>query len=162
MRHIVVLFSLLTLMASSAASQERQRPPQQQPQAKDTIPVPRFRVEPPVSPLAALGRSMLLPGWGQAVLGRRGVGAAFVFWEGLTLAMTIKSAHQLNFQKSIDAETVDDKRAEFQDWLVLLVFNHLLAGTEAYVSALLWDFPTELEARALPEGQVGLGMSVYW
>ncbi len=95
-------------------------------------------------------------------MGRRGVGAAFVFWEGLTLAMTIKSAHQLNFQESIDAETVDDKRAEFQDWLVLLVFNHLLAGIEAYVSALLWDFPAELEARALPDGHVGLGMSVYW
>lgn len=115
-----------------------------------------------MTPLAALGRSMLLPGWGQAVLGRRVTGAAFVFWEGITLTMTIKAAHQLNFQEDTDAETVSAKRDEIQDWLVLLVFNHLLAGTEAFVSANLWDFPGELESRVLPGGSVGVGLSLYW
>ena len=45
---------------------------------------------------------------------------------------------------------------------VRIVFNHLLAGTEAYVSALLWDFPAELTARTLPSGDVGVGLSLRW
>ncbi len=107
------------------------QPPQQaQPQPQDTIEVEVFRVEPPVSPMGALWRSLLLPGWGQAALGRRVTGAFFVFWEGVTLGMTIKSAHQLSFQESTDAETVEAKRQEVQDWAVLLAFNHLMAGAE--------------------------------
>ena len=36
---------------------------------------------------------------------------------------------------------------EREDWIVLLVFNHLLAGAEAFVSANLYDFPATLKAR---------------
>lgn len=87
----------------------------------------------------------------------------FVFFEGLTLAMWVKSLHQDSYLKgtNADAETLDSKEAEIEDWLVLLIFNHLLAGTEAYVSANLWDFPAELEARVLPAGSVGLGATLY-
>lgn len=131
-------------------------------QAADTVKVPPFRVEPPISPLMAFGRSLLLPGWGQAVLGRRVTGAFFVFWEGLTLTMTLKASHQLDYLESIDAdeEQLSAKRQEIQDWVVLLVFNHLLAGAEAFVSAYMWDFPVELEQRALPEGRMGIGARV--
>ncbi len=159
----IAIFLTMALWSSALAQVRTNLPPQQRrPDPRDTIPVPAFRFEPPVAPLAALGRSMLLPGWGQAVLGRRVTGAVFVFWEGLTLTMTLKAAHQLNFQEDTDAETVDDKRDEVQDWLVLLVFNHLMSGMEAFVAAHLWDFPTELEARALPGGRVGMGLSLYW
>ncbi len=107
---------------------------------------------------------MLVPGWGQAILGRRGTGAFFVFWEGLTLTMTLKSAHQLSYQKrtGVETETVDAKRQELQDWIFLLVFNHLLAGTEAFVAAQLWDFPADLEPRALADGSIGFGVNLYW
>ncbi len=132
------------------------------PDPADTIPVPPFRVRPPIPPLGALGLSLLVPGWGQSILGRRGTGAYFVFWEGLTLTMTLKSAHQLSYQKRTNADTVDEKREELQDWLVLLVFNHLLAGAEAFVAAQLWDFPGELDAQALPDGSVGFGVRLYW
>jgi hypothetical protein len=107
-------------------------------------------------------RSMLLPGWGQAILGRRGAAAAFIFWEGVTVTMTFKSIHQLHYQEDVGAETEEDKRQEVQDWAVLWGFNHLLAGAEAFVAAQLWDFPTELEARALPSGATGFGLRVYW
>jgi len=130
-------------------------------QAQDTVKVPPFRVKPPISPLAAFGRSALLPGWGQAVLGRRVTGAFFVFWEGLTITMALKASHQLDFiEASGDQERIDAKKQEIQDWIVLLVFNHLLAGAEAYVSAYLWDFPVELEQRALPADRVGIGAAV--
>jgi hypothetical protein len=167
MRCLISVIGLLLLaLPVVTTAQVQQRPPpqqQQQPQPEDTIPVPPFRFEPPVSPMGAMLRSMVLPGWGQAVLRRRGAGAVFVFFEGLTLAMWVKSLHQDSYLKSTDAdaETLESKGAEIEDWLVLLVFNHLLAGTEAYVSANLWDFPAELEARALPAGSVGLGATVY-
>lgn len=129
----------------------------------DTVEVPRFRIAPPIAPLAAFGRSLLLPGWGQAALGRRGTGAVFVFWEGLTLTMMLKARHQLGYLERIeDDERIDAKRQEVQDWTVLLVFNHLIAGAEAFVASQLWDFPVELETRALPSGAAALGARIPW
>jgi hypothetical protein len=106
--------------------------------------------------------SVLLPGWGQAVFGRRGTGAFFVFWEGLALTMTVKSLHQLHYQERIglDPDSLANKRDEFEDWLVLVVFNHLVAGAEAFVSANLWDFPADLRATKLPGGAVGVGVEL--
>lgn len=133
--------------------------------ARDTVTVPAFRVPPPVSPLGATWRSLLLPGWGQAVLHRRVTGAVFVFWEGVTAAMTLKAVRQLHYwegQAPPDSTTdiVKAKKQEVQDWVVLLVFNHLLAGAEAFASAQLSDFPAHLETRALPGGRTGVGISV--
>lgn len=160
----------LTLLAVAAAAAEAQLPmptptPQRTAQDSarlaDTIPVPPFRIQPPISPLGAFGRSFLLPGWGQAILGRRVTGAFFVFWEGLTLTMTLKASHQLAYIEDVGTqEQIDAKKQEVQDWAVLLVFNHLLAGAEAFVSAYLWDFPVELEQRALPGQRIGVGARV--
>lgn len=116
----------------------------------DTVTVDPFRFDPPVSPLGAMGRSLLLPGWGQSVMNRRATGAFFVFWEGISLAMTLKSHHQLQYMKRVEHEAVEAKRQEYEDWLVLLVFNHLVAGAEAFVSAYLWDFPEEIHFQAGP------------
>jgi hypothetical protein len=166
MRRLKVLVLIATLVVPvPLTAQVVQRPPTQQqrrPDPSDTIPVPAFRFDPPVSPFGAFGLSMLLPGWGQAVLGRRGSGAFFVFWEGLTLTMTVKSVRQLHYQEKtgVHADSLDNKRAEIEDWLVLLIFNHLVAGAEAYVSAHLWDFPAELAARSLPGGSVGFGVNI--
>jgi hypothetical protein len=166
MRLLIAVAVLSLAVASPAAAQiVPQQPPQQRrPDPSDTIPVPHFRQEPPVSPLGAMWRSLLLPGWGQSILGRRVTGAVFIFWEGITLTMTVKSVHQLNYLESIDAdpEQIAGKRREVEDWAVLLVFNHLLAAAEAFVSAELWDFPGELETRSLPSGDVGTGLTLYW
>lgn len=155
---VAALFCALTAVPLGA--QVPQQPPPQQRQQPDTVEVPQFRFEPPVSPLGAMWRSLLLPGWGQSILDRKATGAVFLFWEGITLTMTVKSVQQLRYQERIGAETVEDKRQEVQDWAVLLAFNHLMAGAEAFVAAQLWDFPGELGARALPDGAVGLGVRV--
>lgn len=164
MRLLGLLALTLALLEPIPVNAQVTPPPtqqqQQQPEPEDTIPVPPFRFDPPVSPLGAFGRSMILPGWGQAVLGRRVTGAVFIAWEGLTFTMFLKSLNQLHYQESIGAETVEAKKNEMQDWLVLMVFNHLLSGAEAYVSALLWDFPTDLEASLLPGGEVRVGLSL--
>jgi hypothetical protein len=150
------MIALLLVAAGPLAAQipfpNPARPQSDSAMAADTIPVPVFRVAPPVRPMAAMARSLLLPGWGQSVLDRRVTGAIFVFWEGVTLTMTLKSAHQLAYYRAIGSEKVPAKKQELQDWAILLAFNHLLAGAEAYVSALLWDFPAEVEFRPSPGG----------
>jgi hypothetical protein len=130
---------------------------------RDTIPVPQFRYPPPTPPLAAMGRSLLLPGWGQAVLHRRLTGGVFVFWEGLSLTMALKASDQLHYLRQIGADSTATslKKQEVQDWVVVLVFNHLISAAEAFVSAELWDFPGELKAQPLAGGRVGLGPAFY-
>lgn len=105
-----------------------------------------------VRPMGAFWRSFLFPGWGQAVTGRKTTGAAFVAWEGVTAMMTLKAQQEANYFKAIHSQNLELKRQEVQDWLVLWIFNHLFSGAEAYVSAHLRDFPTDLQVRAFPGG----------
>lgn len=116
----------------------------------------------PASPMGALWRSILIPGWGQAKLKRKLTGALFVGWEGLTLGMAIKTSHELNYLRRTGSGSVSAKQKERQDWLVLLAFNHLFSAIEAYVSAHLWDFPPDLDLRAvpMPGGGVGAGVTI--
>src|SRR4051812_9981741 len=102
---------------------------------------------------------MLLPGWGQARLNRKLAAGIFIGWEGVTLGMTLKTRSELDFLRRHSSVRADDKRQEHEDWLVLLAFNHLFAGLEAYVSAHLADFPGDLRFQAVPGG-VGASLSV--
>jgi len=111
------------------------------------------------SPMAAFWRSFLLPGWGQAKLGRKLTGGIFVAWEGVTLTMSLKTRHELAYLRRTNSGRADDKRGEHEDWLVLLGFNHLFAGLEAYVSGHLSDFPGDLRLQAVPGG-IGAAVSV--
>ena len=164
-RSAVCLLALTALPAVAAAQLPVPSPrsARQDTLRRDTIPVPQFRFPPPTPPLLAMARSMLVPGWGQAVLHRRVTGAVLVFWEGVSLTMALKASEQLSYLRRTGADTlaVRLKKQEVQDWIVVLVFNHLMAGAEAFVSAELWDFPLTLEARALPANRVGLGATLY-
>jgi hypothetical protein len=105
-----------------------------------------------ISPFNAFWRSFLLPGWGQARLNRKLTGGIFVAWEGVTLGMSLKTRRELRYLRRTGSVRGDDKRQEHEDWLVLLAFNHLFAGLEAYVSAHLADFPGDLRIEAVPGG----------
>ncbi len=109
--------------------------------------------------MSALWRSLLIPGWGQARLNRKLTGGIFVAWEGVTLGMSLKTRQELEYLRRNNSSRGDAKRQEHEDWLVLLAFNHLLSGLEAYVSAHLTDFPGDLQVEAVPGG-VGAGMSL--
>jgi hypothetical protein len=113
----------------------------------------------PTSPMGALWRSLLVPGWGQAKLNRKLTGAIFIAWEGVTLGMSIKTSHELSYLRATRSSRIQAKEKERQDWLVLLGFNHLFSGVEAYVSSHLWDFPGDLEIRAAPIPGGGFGAS---
>jgi hypothetical protein len=112
------------------------------------------------SPMNAFFRSFLVPGWGQAKLDRKLTAGLFVAWEGVTLGMSLKTRHELAYLRRTGSARADDKRREHEDWLVLLGFNHLFAGLEAYVSAHLSDFPRDLELRATPGGGIGASYSI--
>jgi hypothetical protein len=114
----------------------------------------------PISPMGAFFRSFLLPGWGQARLNRKLTGGLFVAWEGVTLGMSVKTRRELAYLRRTNSARAEAKRREHEDWVVLLVFNHLFAGLEAYVSAHLADFPGDLRLEAVPGGGVGASMSV--
>lgn len=135
------------------------------PVAADSIPAPRpvaldsAAPTPPITPMGAFFRSLMVPGWGQATLGRKVTGGIMVAWEGVTLGMTLKTSHELAYYENTHSPLIAAKEQERQDWLVLLVFNHLFSGLEAYVSAHLWDFPPDLHIQALPHG-VGASVSI--
>jgi hypothetical protein len=112
-----------------------------------------------ISPGNALWRSLLLPGWGQARLNRKLAAGLFLAWEGVTLGMSLKTRRELDYLRRTQSGRAEDKRQEHEDWLVLLGFNHVLAGVEAYISAHLADFPGDLELQAVPGG-VGASVSV--
>jgi hypothetical protein len=105
--------------------------------------------------MGSFWRSFLLPGWGQARLNRKLTGGIFLGWEGVTLGMSLKTRHELAYLRRTGSGRAEDKRREHEDWLVLLAFNHLFAGLEAYVSAHLADFPGDLRFQAVPGGVGG-------
>jgi len=144
---VVALF--LCVGPGSAAAQDSLTVAVEAP-AADTTARPRQ-----VSPMGAFFRSLLLPGWGQAKLNRKLTGGIFVAWEGVTLGMTLKTSHELHYLRRTNSGRVDVKEQEKEDWIVLLAFNHLLSALEAYVSAHLWDFPDDLDIRAVPGGVGG-------
>jgi len=125
--------------------------------------VPTDTVTPPadtshrLKPFAAAWRSLLIPGWGQAALGRDVAGAVLASWEGVTIMMTVKARQELHYLEQSGSGNVQAKRQQVQDWLVLWIFNHLFAGAEAFVSGHLQDFPKELHVQPLPGG---IGVSI--
>ena len=159
-RRALVAALAAVAFASPAAAQQ---PDSAGKVAKDTVGVVRDSMRPkaisvdstllpPVTPMGAFWRSILIPGWGQAKLGRKLTGGMMMAWEGVTLGMTLKTSHELAYFENTHSSLVATKEQERQDWLVLLVFNHLFSGLEAYVSAHLWDFPPDLRIQALPRG----------
>ena len=112
-------------------------------------------------PFSYFFRSLLIPGWGQASLGRKLTGGLFIGFEGLAISMAMKANSELHYLDATgDSATIVARRAEQQDWLVLLGFNHLFSALEAFVSAHLSDFPRDLHIRALPGPRPGLGVTV--
>jgi len=56
-------------------------------------------------------------------------------------------------------QRVKARRTQVEDWFAALVFNHLFAGADAFVSAQLWDLPAQVSLRATPYGY-GVGLTI--
>ena len=142
----------------------------------DTLAQP---LQPPLSPRRAFVYSFFVPGYSQSVFGRNKAAAGFMLFEAISIAMIRESAADVHEARRARQDTlvvswVDDsgrlrvppdtvtprfgdrevrsRQARVEDWIAVLVANHLLAGADAYVASHLWDVPARLGLRARPEG----------
>ena len=131
----------------------------------------------PLGPRRAFFYSFLVPGYSQTVLGRNKAAAAFLLAEAISIAMIRESAADVHEARRIvndsvvvsyvDAQgaasvtkanprftdtEVHTRLSHVEDWIALLVANHLFAGADAFVSANLWDVPIRLGVREIPAG----------
>lgn len=129
---------------------------------------------PPVSPGHAFLQSVLVPGWGQATLHRSTAGTIFTVVEAMSVAMLIQSKKELAEARRFGTDSIVDhydppaqpggaptpvyapnqftarikpRKQAVEDWTFLLIFNHLIAGADAFVAAHLWDVPIQVSAR---------------
>lgn len=146
--------------------------------------IPDSLLRPPISPKAAFLHSLVLPGWGQSELRRSTAATVFSAAEIGALYMVAKSRADLRQARALgtlDSVSVGDRslgetvtrvpaiplglvnarRLHLEDWLAVLIFNHLLAGVDAYVAANLWDLPARVSIRQTPAG-TGIGASFRW
>lgn len=142
---------------------------------------------PPISPRKAFLYSFLVPGLGQARLDRPNGGALFASVELGAIVMAIKSRQDLDYARAanarpivtaweLDADTlvaadtlrnrygtrIRARRVHYEDWIAVLVFNHLFAGADAFVAAQLWDMPVRGSLRMADPRTAVLGASLQF
>lgn len=114
-----------------------------------------------VSPRGAFVRSLVVPGWGQAVVGSPARGAAYFALESVSLWMALRSNRRLDDaraqqrllraagQIAADQETglVGAREQQREDWITLSMFWLFFAGADAYVAAYLKDFGEHVGVR---------------
>src|SRR5687768_14781456 len=109
---IVTLILMLAVCGVKLRAQEtpRARPP------PDSLVPPDTLTRQYISPMNALWRSLLLPGWGQARLNRKLAGGIFLAWEGVTLGMSLKTRSELRYLRRTESARGGGKRQEHEDW----------------------------------------------
>jgi hypothetical protein len=179
-----ILVGGLTLAAPTAPLDAQLRPDSARAVVDSTGPRPERK--PPISPRRAFLYSLFVPGYAQSILGRNRAGSVFVAFEAASLTMIRLSAADVrearrNLADSIIVSFIDangspqityqrmpftsslirSRRAHLEDWIAVLMANHLFSAADAYVAALLWDLPAEVALRAAPRS-AGFSMRVYW
>jgi hypothetical protein len=51
-------------------------------------------------------------------------------------------------------DRIKARRTHYEDWIAVIIFNHLFAGADAFVAANLWDFRTNIGVVASPRAGV--------
>lgn len=146
--------------------------------------IPDSLLRPPITPKAAFLHSLALPGWGQSALRRSTAATIFSSVEVGAIYMVMKSRADLKRARALsqlDSITIGDpslgetvtrvpavtqelinaRRLHLEDWIAALLFNHLLAGADAYVAANLWDLPARVSIRHTPAG-TGIAAQFRW
>jgi len=186
MRKLQYLLLAIAAVIAAPASARAQRPDSTRRVPAAAVATPGDSLHSPLTPRRAFFYSFLAPGYSQSVLGRHKAAAAFVLVEAITLSMIRESAADLHEARRMVNDTVivsyvgasgspgivtspprfgdadvHTRAAHVEDWIALLVANHLFAGADAYVAANLWDVPARLGLRMLPRGAV-LSASFTW
>lgn len=158
----------ILLVATSAAGAQRAGAPALPPlprQPLDTLPDSLRR--PPIAPRRAMLLSLAIPGYAQSRLNRPTAAVLFATTEILALGMARKAGQDLREAKAARKDSVPTgfsadpatgalvptgftqnrlvprigaRKTHYEDWIATIIFNHIIAGADAYVAANLWDF----------------------
>lgn len=60
------------------------------------------------------------------------------------------------------SELVRARGLHVEDWVAVILFNHLISGAEAFVSAQLYDLPAQISARPTARGGTAVAVSIAW
>jgi hypothetical protein len=96
--------------------------------------------------------------------------SVFVGWErdeeGNTVwivdPVTGDSMPSLQFARNPLAQRIKARRQHLEDWIALLIFNHLFSGADAFVAAHLSDLPPRISVRRDERGAMRIGATVTW
>ena len=157
--------------------------PAQAPAAGDTG-AARLARRPPLSPRKAFVTSLVVPGYAQSILGRDRTGTLLLAFESVALIMIRESSAGLrearrNLADSVIVSYVDpngtplvrwertpfsralvrSRQEQVEDWIAVLVGNHLFSAIDAYVAAHLWDVPLELGLGSSGAGRLALRLN---
>lgn len=127
-----------------------------------------------VTPRGAFLRSLVLPGWGQSVIGSPGRGAVYFALEGGSLWMVHKSRARLSTAREGESSLREagllgegersplaaSRRQQVEDWTTLSVFWLFFAAADAYVGAYLIDFDESIGVLPAPRGGLQIRASV--
>ncbi|MDB4876044.1 MAG: hypothetical protein JWM41_2490 [Gemmatimonadetes bacterium] len=189
-RLISVLAVAASIVAAAPVAAGAQRPDSVRPPpppAPVYNPASIDSFKPPVTPGRAFLSSFLLPGYGQTLLGRHKAGTAFILVEAISLGMIRESAADVHEARRLAGDSlilsyvapdgspvvtktnrrfsdkeIQTREAHVEDWIALLVANHLFSGADAFVAAHLWDVPARLAVRMLPRGGAVVSASMRW
>jgi len=144
-------------------------------------------LKPPISPRRAFFYSFLMPGYSQSVLGRHKAATTFLLIEAIGVAMVRESAADAHEARRMATDSivvswvdasgnltrvitpppfsskeVRTRDAHVEDWVAVVVANHLIAGADAFVASHLWDVPARLAIRLVPGGGASVSASLTW
>jgi len=166
-------YSLL-IGATAMSTAGAQRPDSIPVAALPTVSPTTDSLRPPITPRRAFLYGFLAPGYAQSILGRHKAASAFLVVEAISVIMIRESSADLHEARRFENDSlitsygtnglpikvrgrfgnteVKTRRAHVEDWIALLVANHLFAGADAFVAANLWDVKPKLAFRATPNG----------
>lgn len=179
---LLVMLVAIPAVAQRPDSARVRRPTTSGPAIPDSL-------KPPISPRRAFLYSALVPGYGQAILGRNKAAAAMLAIEAMAIAMIRESAADVRearrmsgdtvvvsyvdpttgtqlttpaiVSRRFDSQYVHVRQSHVEDWVAFLLANHLFSGADAFVAANLWELPAELSVRVAPGGAT-VGASLSW
>jgi hypothetical protein len=155
-----------------------------------TLSPPGSALVPPITAKRAFLYSAALPGYGQTLLHRNRAAVGMLAVEALSFVMVHQSAASVRQARrgtldSVVVSWVDGagqplaspardrphfsdadvraRRAHVEDWIALILANHLLSGVDAFVAAHLWDVTAHVGGGAAPVARsASVGVRFRW
>jgi hypothetical protein len=173
--------SALLLVVSASFTANAQDTARVVADSADTLMLER---KPPISARRAFISSAILPGYGQSALGRKRSGAMMLAVEALTVAMirstaiSVREARRnavdsvivsyvdangvpkVTYARDFPTGLIKARREQVEDWIAVLIGNHLFSAVDALVAAILWDLPAEVAVSGDGRRTTSLGLRV--